>query len=47
MNASISFDWFHWFDLFVVGVLGLGLFLGRRSTALDQILSFVHWLLSL
>src|SRR5262245_3037409 len=45
MSASISFDWFHWFDLLVVGVLGLGLFLGRYSTALVQIVAFGRWVL--
>ncbi|MDB6026808.1 MAG: Colicin production protein [Verrucomicrobiales bacterium] len=44
MVASISFHWFHWFDLVVVLVGGVGAYLGRHGPAAKYIIGFVRWL---
>lgn len=41
MIASLSL---HWFDLFPLLALGLGIFLARHQNAFDQIVSFIRWL---
>ena len=47
MISSISFDWFHWFDLFLIIAIGIGVYINRHANALDQILGVIQWLLVL
>jgi hypothetical protein len=44
MILSLSFQWFHWFDLLVIVAIGLGVYLNRHGNALHQIFGVIHWL---
>ncbi len=44
MISAISFQWFHWFDLLIIVVIGVGVYRNRHSNALHQIFGFIHWL---